>query len=80
MQGVFLKEGEQVSVVDPETGNKKLDEMEDERQFDSAEVEERVTSPGYRVNSQRATQFRIWATGVKSAFRRERNWRNSAKP
>src|SRR5207253_1934201 len=45
MQGVFLKEGEQVSVVDPETGNKKLDEMEDERQFDSAEVEEKVTSP-----------------------------------
>lgn len=45
MQGVFLKEGEQVSVVDAETGNKKLDEMEDGRQFDSAEVEEKVTSP-----------------------------------
>src|SRR5262249_7688531 len=45
MQGVFLKEGEQVSVVDPETGNKKLDEMEDERQFATTEIEEKVTSP-----------------------------------
>jgi len=45
MDGVFLKEGEQVSVVDPETGSKQLDEMEDERQFDTTEVEEKVTSP-----------------------------------
>jgi type I restriction enzyme R subunit len=45
MQGVFLKEGEQVSFVDPETGSKQLDEMEDERQFDTTEVEEKVTSP-----------------------------------
>jgi type I restriction enzyme R subunit len=45
MQGVFLKEGEQVSFVDPETGSKQLDQMEDERQFDTAEIEEKVTSP-----------------------------------
>ncbi|HYR88441.1 MAG TPA: type I restriction-modification enzyme R subunit C-terminal domain-containing protein [Terriglobia bacterium] len=45
MKGVFLKEGEQVSVVDPETGNKKLDEMEDERQFETTEIEAKVTSP-----------------------------------
>jgi type I restriction enzyme R subunit len=45
MQGVFLKEGEQVSFVDPETGSKQLDQMEDERQFDTTEIEEKVTSP-----------------------------------
>jgi type I restriction enzyme R subunit len=45
LQGVFLKEGEHVSVVDPETGNKKLDQMEDERQFANTEIEQKVTSP-----------------------------------
>ncbi len=45
MQGVFLKEGEQVSFVDPETGLKQLDELEDERQYDTTEIEQKVTSP-----------------------------------
>jgi type I restriction enzyme R subunit len=45
MQGVFLKQGEQVSFVDPETGSKQLDELEDERQYDTADIEEKVTSP-----------------------------------
>ncbi len=45
MQGVFLQEGEQVSFVDPETGSKQLDELEDERQYDTTEIEEKVTSP-----------------------------------
>ena len=45
MQGVFLKEGEQVGVVNPESGAKQLDLLEDERQFDTTEVEEKVTSP-----------------------------------
>lgn len=45
MNGVFLKEGERVSVVDPETGLQKLDELEDQRDFEPPEVEKRVTSP-----------------------------------
>jgi len=45
MQGVFLKEGEQVGVVNPQTGARQLDLLEDERQFDTTEVEEKVTSP-----------------------------------
>jgi type I restriction enzyme, R subunit len=45
MQGVFLKEGEQVGVVDPRTGAKQLDLLEDERQFDMTEIEDKVTSP-----------------------------------
>jgi type I restriction enzyme, R subunit len=45
LNGVFLSEGEQVGVVDPETGNEQLDLLEAERQFPSAEVEVKVTSP-----------------------------------
>jgi type I restriction enzyme, R subunit len=45
MQGVFLKEGEEVGVVNPQTGARQLDLLEDERQFDTTEVEEKVTSP-----------------------------------
>jgi type I restriction enzyme, R subunit len=45
MKGVFLKQGERVSLVDPETGQQKLDELEDQRDFDPPEIEKRVTSP-----------------------------------
>jgi type I restriction enzyme R subunit len=45
MQGIFLKEGEEVAAVNPETGSKKMDILEDERQFDSASVERDITSP-----------------------------------
>jgi len=45
MKGVFLKEGERVSVVDPETGLQRLDELEDQRDYVPPEVERKVTSP-----------------------------------
>ena len=45
LNGVFLNEGEQVGVVDPETGNEQLDLLEAERQFPSTEVEVKITSP-----------------------------------
>jgi type I restriction enzyme R subunit len=45
LQGVFLKEGERVSVVDPDTGVQKLDELEDQRDFEPPDVEKTVTSP-----------------------------------
>jgi len=45
MKGVFLKAGERVSVVDPETGLERLDALEDERDYQPGEVERRVTSP-----------------------------------
>jgi type I restriction enzyme R subunit len=47
LSGIFLKEGEQVEVVDRETGADQLDLLEDERQFESEEVirERCVTSP-----------------------------------
>jgi type I restriction enzyme R subunit len=45
MNGVFLHKGEQVDSVDPETGVRQLDLLEDERAFDAPDVEKKVTSP-----------------------------------
>jgi type I restriction enzyme R subunit len=45
MNGVFLKEGEEVGLINPETGSKKLDSIEDERAFDASTVEREITSP-----------------------------------
>jgi type I restriction enzyme R subunit len=45
MSGVFLHEGEQVGLIDPETGSEQLDRLEDEREFDTAEIERKVTAP-----------------------------------
>ena len=45
MNGVFLGEGEQVDQVDPETGTRQLDLLEDERTFDASEVEHKITAP-----------------------------------
>src|SRR5438132_8297220 len=45
MTGVFLKEGEQVGVIDPETGGEQLDRLEDARQLDTTESERKATSP-----------------------------------
>src|SRR5438445_7977112 len=45
MSGVFLQEGEQVGLIDPETGSEQLDRLEDQRQFDTADIERKVTAP-----------------------------------
>lgn len=45
MNGVFLKEGEQVGVIDTATGKETYDELEDEREFASEEIERKITSP-----------------------------------
>jgi type I restriction enzyme R subunit len=45
MNGVFLAEGEEVGVVDPRTGLEKRDLLEDERQYESAQIEQAITAP-----------------------------------
>lgn len=45
MNGAFLKEGEQVGIVDTGTGKVIYDALEDEREFSSAEIEQKITSP-----------------------------------
>jgi type I restriction enzyme R subunit len=45
MNGVFLEEGEQVETVDPMSGVKQLDLLEDERSFDTTKIEREITAP-----------------------------------
>ena len=45
MNGAFIKEGEQVGIVDTETGRELIDEMPDEREFTTTEIEEKITAP-----------------------------------
>ncbi|HBC88831.1 MAG TPA: restriction endonuclease subunit R [Lentisphaeria bacterium] len=45
IKGIFLKEGEMVGLKNPETGKELIDELEDEREFDSEDVERKITSP-----------------------------------
>lgn len=45
MNGAFLKEGEQVGLIDTRTGREQIDLLEDERQFTSNEIEEKITAP-----------------------------------
>jgi len=59
MNGIFLKEGEQVGVVNPESGAEQLDLIEDEREFPTSEIEEKVTSPD--SNRKILEEIRRWA-------------------
>jgi type I restriction enzyme, R subunit len=45
LHGVFLQEGEQVDQVDPDSGTRQLDLLEDERAFDATQVEHSITAP-----------------------------------
>ena len=44
INGLFLREGEQVGLIDTETGAEQLDLLEDERQFETTQIEREVTS------------------------------------
>ncbi len=59
VNGIFLKEGEQVGVVNPESGAKQLDLLEDERQFDSTQLEREITSPD--SNKKILEEVKKWA-------------------
>jgi len=45
MNGVFLSEGEEVGVVDATSGLERRDLLEDERQYDSSQLEQTITAP-----------------------------------
>jgi type I restriction enzyme R subunit len=45
IKGAFLKEGEHVGTIDRETGKETYDELEDERDFPSEEIEVKITVP-----------------------------------
>ncbi|MDM8516323.1 DEAD/DEAH box helicase family protein [Desulfobacterales bacterium HSG16] len=45
INGAFLKQGELVGEIDTRTGEERLDNLEDEREFVASEVERKITSP-----------------------------------
>jgi type I restriction enzyme R subunit len=45
MKGFFLKPGEEVKLVDPESGKEVFDVLEDERKYDSTDLERKATAP-----------------------------------
>ena len=45
MNGLFLEEGEEIQFIDPSTGEKRFDILEDEREYSSTELERKVTAP-----------------------------------
>jgi type I restriction enzyme R subunit len=45
MNGVFLKEGEQVERVDTQTGQLQIENLEDERTYNATDVERKITVP-----------------------------------
>ena len=74
LKGIFLSEGEQVRLVDTETGAQQLDLLEDERQFDTTDIEEKITAPdsnrkiirrrgacGYRPMGEVRRELQKWA-------------------
>jgi type I restriction enzyme R subunit len=59
INGVFLEAGDQVDNVDPETGARELDVLEDERSFPAADVERQITVPD--SNSRILTEIKRYA-------------------
>jgi type I restriction enzyme, R subunit len=45
MNGVFLEEGEHVGIIDTMTGVETYDQLEDEREFPTGEIEVKITAP-----------------------------------
>lgn len=45
LEGVFVKEGEQVGKIDTETGDETFDDVEDERAFSAEDLERQITAP-----------------------------------
>jgi len=45
MNGIFLHENEKIGLIDTESGREKLDQLEDERQFDTGKIEREITAP-----------------------------------
>jgi type I restriction enzyme, R subunit len=68
MHGIFLKEGEQVGVVNPKSGAQQLDLLEDEREFPSTDIEEKITSPD--SNRKILEEVKKWALEHEQQFGR----------
>jgi type I restriction enzyme, R subunit len=68
INGIFLKEGEQVDTVDPVTGAKQLDLLEEERVFDSSMIEKQITAPD--ANRKVLTELKKYAAEHEKQYGR----------
>ncbi|HEY1686488.1 MAG TPA: type I restriction-modification enzyme R subunit C-terminal domain-containing protein [Tepidisphaeraceae bacterium] len=68
LKGVFLNEGERVTIVDPSSGTENIDELEDQRQFEPTEVERAITSPD--SNRKIVAEFKKYATEHEQRYGR----------
>ena len=68
INGVFLAEGEQVDEVNPETGAKQLDLLDDERAFDASAVERDITAPD--SNRRILTELKQYADAHQAEYGR----------
>jgi len=68
MNGIFLQAGEQVGVIDASTGAQSFDNLEDERQFNTDDVERKITSPD--SNRKILTEIRKYAEEHEQQFGR----------
>jgi type I restriction enzyme, R subunit len=68
MHGIFLKEGEQVDIVNPVSGAQQLDLLEDEREFPSTDIEEKITSPD--SNRKILEEVKKWALDHEQKYGR----------
>lgn len=68
MNGAFLKEGEQVGMIDTETGREQIDQLEDEREFTSTEIEEKITVP--ETNQKIVEELKIFTDEFEKEYGR----------
>lgn len=68
VKGIFLKEGERIGQIDPETGLEKLDNLEDERVFDASQIERDITSPD--SNNKILEEFKKYALSHEERYGR----------
>jgi type I restriction enzyme R subunit len=68
INGIFLKEGEQVGVVNPESGAQQLDLLEDEREFDRTKIEREISSPD--SNKKTLEEVKKWAENHEKQYGR----------
>jgi len=83
MNGVFLEEGEQVEAIDPMSGVKQLDLIEDERSFDTTKIEREITAPDSKPSDPRGGQDprgRRIKEAIGAASRRSSSSRTTTSP
>ena len=68
INGVFLKQGDQVEQIDPKSGLQQLDLLEDERDFDASRVERDITAPDSNLKILR--ELREYATNHEAEYGR----------